>query len=272
MRGYVDKLFAGLRNASRNENGLHPVERTSWLIWLTFDVVGDLALDTFSIRDTKVWTFGYSDANSKLPNGKPAEQLSRNPESLNRLKNEIRSAYEGEADIGLVNTQGLKDVNAVVNESLRIHTPVSGSGPRIAALSGTTIIGHYIPENTSVGINIWAVHHDLNSFTLPESFVPERWSGDRRFANDELDAVESFSTWPRNFLGKKEAGIGAGSLPSRESAQAKNQVAYRSLACAQIRMVLARLVCNFDLRIFHDKDWVVDQKAFTFWDKPQLRV
>ncbi|KAI6606421.1 hypothetical protein MCOR12_001092 [Pyricularia oryzae] len=109
----------------------------------------------------------------------------------------------GEADIGLVNTQGLKYVNAVVNESLRIHTPVSGSGPRIAALSGTTIIGHYIPENTIVGINIWAVHHGPNSFNLPESFVPERWLGDGRFMNDRLDAVEFFSTGPRSCIGKK---------------------------------------------------------------------
>lgn len=61
MRGYVDKLFAGLRNAYRNENGLHPVERTSWLIWLTFDVVGDLALgEPFGCLENSTYQAGVS--------------------------------------------------------------------------------------------------------------------------------------------------------------------------------------------------------------------
>lgn len=37
------QAFAGLKKASSNEKGLHPVEMTSWFHWLTFDVVGDLA-------------------------------------------------------------------------------------------------------------------------------------------------------------------------------------------------------------------------------------
>lgn len=41
IRGYIDKLFEGLRKAS--QNGMQLVEMTSWLNWLTFDIVGDLA-------------------------------------------------------------------------------------------------------------------------------------------------------------------------------------------------------------------------------------
>ena len=41
IRGYVDKLFAGLHRTS--QNGTQLVEMTSWLNWLTFDIVGDLA-------------------------------------------------------------------------------------------------------------------------------------------------------------------------------------------------------------------------------------
>ncbi|TLD11633.1 hypothetical protein PspLS_11520 [Pyricularia sp. CBS 133598] len=39
---------------------------------------------------------------------------------------------------------------------------------------------------------MWVVHHDPNSFTLPESFIPERWLGDERFKNDRRDAIEPF--------------------------------------------------------------------------------
>ena len=38
-------------------------------------------------------------------------------------------------------------------------------------------------------------------------------------------------------------------------------------------MVLARLVWNFDMEISQeDKDWVVDQKIYTVWEKPELHV
>ncbi|KAI6351044.1 hypothetical protein MCOR31_012031, partial [Pyricularia oryzae] len=79
------------------------------------------------------------------------------------------------------------------------------SGPRIAAPGATTIVGHYIPEDIVVDINTWAVHHDPNSFTLPESFVPEPGLGDGRFMNGRLDAVKAFSTEPRSYIGKNLA-------------------------------------------------------------------
>jgi hypothetical protein len=50
IRGYIDKLFDGLRRTS--QNGTHLVEMTSWLNWLTFDIVGDLAFgESFGCLD-----------------------------------------------------------------------------------------------------------------------------------------------------------------------------------------------------------------------------
>jgi cytochrome P450 len=40
-------------------------------------------------------------------------------------------------------------------------------------------------------------------FKEPLSFIPERWTGDQRFVNDKLTAVQPFSVGPRNCLGKK---------------------------------------------------------------------
>ncbi|KAK1995931.1 cytochrome P450 monooxygenase [Colletotrichum falcatum] len=339
IRGYIEKLFVGLRRAS--QNGTQLVEMTSWLNWLTFDIVGDLAFGepfgclenssyhswvslTFEVLKfvrlrSEIQKFGplvtlmqnfllgnlvqNFEENRKLATlrvrkrievgtdrpdfiqkmiegGNKREHplsfeklvansellvvagsettatllsgaiyfLTTNPQTLTKLTEEVRSEYANEADIDLVNTQNLAYLNAVINESLRIYTPVPGSGPRITAPGGCMIAGYFIPQNTMVDINMWAVHHDPNSFTLPDSFVPERWLGDERFKNDRLDAVEPFSAGPRNCIG-------------------------RNLAYAEIRMVLARLIWNFDIEISHqDKNWVVGQKAYTVWDKPELHM
>ncbi|KAK7409047.1 hypothetical protein QQX98_008751, partial [Neonectria punicea] len=49
----------------------------------------------------------------------------------------------------------------------------------------------------------WAVNRDPANFTDPETFIPERWLGDPRFANDKTDALQPFSYGPRNCIGKK---------------------------------------------------------------------
>jgi cytochrome P450 len=40
-------------------------------------------------------------------------------------------------------------------------------------------------------------------FKDPQSFAPERWTGDERYANDQHSALQPFSFGPRDCLGKK---------------------------------------------------------------------
>lgn len=49
----------------------------------------------------------------------------------------------------------------------------------------------------------WALFHNTEFWTLPEEYHPERFLGDPKFANDKLDALQPFSTGPRNCVGKK---------------------------------------------------------------------
>lgn len=51
----------------------------------------------------------------------------------------------------------------------------------------------------------WAVYHNSEHFALPNEFVPERWLGDPRFANDAKRALQPFSLGPRDCVGKKYA-------------------------------------------------------------------
>jgi cytochrome P450 len=40
-------------------------------------------------------------------------------------------------------------------------------------------------------------------FKDPLSFIPERWTGDERFINDQRSALQPFSVGARDCLGKK---------------------------------------------------------------------
>jgi cytochrome P450 len=45
--------------------------------------------------------------------------------------------------------------------------------------------------------------HYPEFWTQPEEFIPERWLGDSRFANDQKRIFTPFSVGPRVCIGKK---------------------------------------------------------------------
>lgn len=49
----------------------------------------------------------------------------------------------------------------------------------------------------------WIQNYNPENFNMPNSFIPERWLGDARFASDKRDAFQPFSWGPRNCIGKK---------------------------------------------------------------------
>lgn len=108
------------------------------------------------------------------------------------------------------------------------------------------------------------------NFTEPFAFRPERFLGDPKYAGDSLDALQPFSVGPRNCIGKKLVGI----PPNFLFAHIANKIALllKSLAYAEMRLILAKLLYNFDMELA-DKDvnWM-DQKAYFLWDKPPLGV
>lgn len=48
-----------------------------------------------------------------------------------------------------------------------------------------------------------AMYTSERNFKDPTSFIPERWLGDERFADDERTALQPFSVGSRDCLGKK---------------------------------------------------------------------
>ncbi|KAI0403221.1 cytochrome P450 [Xylaria palmicola] len=174
--------------------------------------------------------------------------LTTHPEILRKLEQEVRSAFKSDDEITLTSVGNLSYMLACLNESLRRYPPVVAGLPRVTPKGGSTIDGRFVPEGTIVSVYQWAVNHDEHFWTDPLTFAPERWLNDPKYKNDQLDAMQPFSVGPRNCIG-------------------------RNLAYAEMRLILAKIVFNFDLTLADDSRlWLKDQRAFTVWDKPALNV
>ncbi|OBT38851.1 hypothetical protein VE00_10578 [Pseudogymnoascus sp. WSF 3629] len=173
--------------------------------------------------------------------------LLRKPETLKKLVDEIRGAFATEEEITLIGVGQLKYLLAVLDEGLRMYPPVPVGLPRNVPEQGAVINGKFVPPKTLVSVNQWASYHTEKNFREPNSFIPGRWLGDSRFASDAKDVLQPFSVGPRNCIGK-------------------------SLAYAEMRLILVRLLWNFDLQLVPDtKSWE-RQEMYILWQKDPLYI
>ncbi|POR38324.1 Uncharacterized protein TPAR_01461 [Tolypocladium paradoxum] len=176
--------------------------------------------------------------------------LTTHRDALDRLTKEVRGEFDNEDDITLSSVNRLTYMLAVLKESLRCYPPIAIAAPRVVPPGGASIAGYTVPQGTVVGVWHWAMYHDATLFTDPYRFDPERWiqPGSNKYANDRLDAVNAFLLGPRNCIGQ-------------------------NLAYAEMRLVLARLVWGFDMRIGEASvGWLEGQRNYLMWEKPELRV
>ncbi|KAL6796474.1 cytochrome P450 [Trichoderma sp. SZMC 28012] len=170
------------------------------------------------------------------------------PETFGKLAAEVRSAFRSEEEINLTNVQHLNYLQAVIDEAMRLFPSAPGTQPRIISPGGDTIVGRHVPAGTIVGVWQWVNHHNPAHFHEAESFIPERWLGDVRFENDKRDAFMPFSVGPRNCIG-------------------------RNLAYAEMRLILARMVWNFDIELSEESiGWDMKSKVYMLWEKGPIYV
>ena len=106
-----------------------------------------------------------------------------------------------------------------------------------------------------VSYHTWSAHQSAANFGSPHEFLPERWlapssSEPSPFAADIKDAFGPFSVGRNNCLGK-------------------------SLAYAELRLILGRLLWNFDLEfpgpLSECPNWR-EQKMFMLMEKAPLPI
>ncbi|KAF2102973.1 cytochrome P450 [Rhizodiscina lignyota] len=174
--------------------------------------------------------------------------LTRHPHVLATLCAEVRSSFSSEKEINLFNVQNLRYMMAVINESMRMYPATPGGQPRQVDESGAMILGQYVPGGTKIEIWQWALYHNPRCFTRPDDFIPERWLDDPHFAADKKDAFQPFSVGPRSCIG-------------------------RNLAYAEMHLIIARLVWNFDIRLAQGSDdWDQRSNVLLLWEKPGLYI
>ncbi|RYP54707.1 hypothetical protein DL768_000531 [Monosporascus sp. mg162] len=172
------------------------------------------------------------------------------PEKLEKLTEEVRSAFQSESQITAQAVSRLPYLVACLDESLRLF-PQSGSPSLRVADRDTVIGGVPVPKNTIVGIWTYAMYRDPTLWTDPNEFHPERFLGDPKYSNDVREAFKPFFTGSRDCIGQ-------------------------NLALLEMRLILAHMVFNFDMSRTDDpnsENWVSKQKnAYIVWEKTPLPV
>ncbi|KAL1967665.1 hypothetical protein VTN77DRAFT_2922 [Rasamsonia byssochlamydoides] len=174
--------------------------------------------------------------------------LLTNPHTLERLTRQIREAFASDEEITMSRLAQLEYLQACLEEGLRMYPPLPIGLPRITPPEGMLICDEMVPGGqTTVSINQWSTYRNPRNFKDPNSFHPERWTSDPKFASDKKKYLQPFSTGPRNCLGK-------------------------NLANHEMRLVLAKVLWHFDLSLCEEcADWT-DQKVYMVWEKKPLMV
>ncbi|KAH8682497.1 cytochrome P450 [Xylariales sp. PMI_506] len=173
--------------------------------------------------------------------------LLRHPRVMDKVMAELRQHFTSSDDIDMFTVSELTYVLAVLNETLRVYPPVPLQAGRLVPKGGDTVNGIYLPEGTQISITQYAMNHAGSNFKRPDEFIPERFLGDEEFKDDHFDAFQPFSAGPRNCIGK-------------------------NLAYAEMRLILATVLWNFEFELDEKTgDWL-NQKTFILWEKKPLLV
>lgn len=173
--------------------------------------------------------------------------LLRDPDKLQLLVHEIRSTFKSNEDITGRSISRLSYLNAVLHEGLRLCPTIPDGMRREVPKGGAIVAGHFLPPGTVVSVPQWSSYQATTNFHAPSFFVPERWlegSANSQYSKDRKDVFQPFSLGPHNCPG-------------------------RSLAYLEMRLILAKIIWNFDLSMPKGvafPRWET-QKIYWFWDK-----
>lgn len=178
--------------------------------------------------------------------------LIAHPEEMKALVHEVRSNFKFEEDITAQSTKALVYLTAVLQEGMRLCPPLPDNMHRNIPKGGAVIAGYHLPEGITVGIPCYAMFRSSTNFSSPEEFLPGRWlhrNESSPYSKDRQEAYHPFSMGPHGCLGQQ-------------------------LAWVELRVILARLLWNFDMEVPEGGKplkWT-DQKIFWAWDKKPVNV
>ncbi|KAI1817267.1 cytochrome P450 [Poronia punctata] len=182
--------------------------------------------------------------------------LLKTPHALRRVTREVREAFgSSDEEMSFLHTRSkLPYLLACLEEGLRLFPPVPLALSR--TVPGDTpmdVCGIMIPPKTIVGIHHFSAYTSEMNFHRPHEFLPERWLPESvndpssPFYNDRREIHKPFSFGPRDCIG-------------------------RNLAYHEMRLIMAKILFHFDMRLDPSCDEWHDQRVFGLWEKPPLKV
>ncbi|OBR09484.1 Isotrichodermin C-15 hydroxylase [Colletotrichum higginsianum IMI 349063] len=180
--------------------------------------------------------------------------LLKHPDALRKVTQEVRSSFKDGSEVNINSVGKLSYMSAVISETLRMYPAVLSGSVRVVPPQGGRIASHQVSPGTMVEVQQWAANHVLENWHDPFVFRPERFLDENK-GRDKVDALQAFS--PK--LG-------------RECSLTRDDV--NSLAHVELRLILARILLDFDLEFAEppQEDWIGKQKAYGIWGRIPLEV
>ncbi|KAB8234093.1 cytochrome P450 monooxygenase ftmC [Aspergillus alliaceus] len=151
-------------------------------------------------------------------------ELARRPLEVQKLRAELAvCTTDANGEYAHENLTTLKQLNGVINETLRIHSPVPSYIPRKTPPEGIDIEGTHVPGNMNVFCPQWIISQSETVYQNAQDFIPERWYLYPEMIK-ERSAYAPFTTGPYTCIGKP-------------------------LALMNIRATIARLVTAFNMEL-----------------------
>ncbi|CAI0451643.1 unnamed protein product [Linum tenue] len=96
------------------------------------------------------------------------------PRVMQKLKAEIDSNIGHEQLLNERDTAKLPYLKCVINETLRLYPPAPLLLPHRSS-ENCTVEGYQVPKDTTLMVNVWAMHRDPKLWDEADKFVPERF-------------------------------------------------------------------------------------------------
>ncbi|KAI0187259.1 cytochrome P450 CYP4/CYP19/CYP26 subfamily protein [Astrocystis sublimbata] len=170
-------------------------------------------------------------------------QLLARPHLFQKLQDELDDAQVSRPFPEYSEIRGLPYLSACVLEAIRMRPPVSLPLERVVPKGGITVLGHFLPEGTTVGANPYVINRHKGTFGEDaEEWRPERWLEGGEEHRKKLEAsLLTFGAGRRVCLG-------------------------RYLGILEITKLLAFLVANYNISIVDPDKYQVKNLWFFVQD------
>ncbi|KAM0075253.1 hypothetical protein ACKRZS_012707 [Fusarium odoratissimum] len=112
-------------------------------------------------------------------------ELATNPSQIIKLREEIDMYFSDREHADHTSLSNLIHLNAVIDESLRLHPPVPSGLQRVTPPQGLMVGDTFIPGNTIVQVPMYTVQRDERYFVRPSEYIPERWTTSPELVKDK---------------------------------------------------------------------------------------